>query len=58
MMKLPNDPDQFRHFRGDPPDIKLQAWKQMQERLASRDRARIVAWAVVIIFTALVRWGS
>lgn len=58
MMKLPNDPDQFRHFRGDPPDIKLQAWKQMQERLASRDRAIIVAAIVSALVTAIARWGS
>jgi hypothetical protein len=37
MLKLPHDPDQFKHFKADPPEIKLEAWKQLQRRLTIRD---------------------
>lgn len=56
MMKLPNDPDQFKHFRGDPPEVKLKAWKQMQERLAIRDRTFAIALVVGIVVAAIGRW--
>lgn len=56
MMKLPNDPDHFKHFGSDPPDIKLKAWKLLQDRLASRDRAVIVASVVSVIVAVISRW--
>jgi len=54
MMKLPNDPDQFKHFRGDPPEVKLEAWKRLQRRLTVRDIAICLVIAVPSIATALV----
>jgi hypothetical protein len=45
MLKFPPDLDQFKHFRADPPEIKLEAWKQLQRRLAVRD----LAWCATAI---------
>jgi hypothetical protein len=48
MLKTPPDQDQFRHFRTDPPDIKLKAWNGLQRRLVIRDIAQCVAGVVVV----------
>jgi len=52
-MKLPPDPDQFKHFRNDPPEIKLAAWNRMQRRLTVRDVALCVAVVVPSLMGAV-----
>jgi len=54
MMKFPPDPDQFKYFRSDPPEIKLEAWKRLQYRLTVRDLAISLAVVVSSIATALI----
>jgi len=53
MLKLPPDSDQFKHFRTDPPEIKLEAWKQLQRRLTVRDLAVCITAVLGVIATVL-----
>ncbi len=54
MMKLPPDPDQFKYFRSDPPEVKLEAWKRLQQRLTVRDLAISLAIIVSSVAGALI----
>jgi len=53
MQKLPPDPDTFKHFRGDPPETKLAAWRMLQFRLIVRDLAACLG---AIFLYALAKW--
>lgn len=53
MLKIPPDHDDFKHFRTDPPEVKLEAWKQLQRRLAMRDLA-ICATAIIGLVMAIL----
>jgi hypothetical protein len=55
MLKTPPDPDQFKHFRTDPPEIKLKAWNDLQRRLVIRDIAKCVAGVVIGIIYFLAK---
>ena len=54
MLKPPTDPDQFKHFRGDPPDVKLQAWKYLQRRYTVRDIV-IGLWLLIPFLVVMVK---
>ena len=56
MFKLPQDPDQFKYFRGDPPEIKLEAWKRMQLRLAIRDLTICIAFIAIPIVSIIIKF--
>jgi hypothetical protein len=53
MLKTPPDSDQFKHFRTDPPEIKLKAWNELQRRLVIRDLAKCVATIAVVFIYAM-----
>jgi hypothetical protein len=51
MLKLPPEADQFKHFKGDPPEVKLEAWKQLQLRLKTRDLAICASTVLITAIT-------
>lgn len=47
MPKLPKDPDDFKYFKRDPPEVKLEAWRRLQHRLVIRDLSRLVLGVII-----------
>lgn len=54
MLKIPPDHDDFKHFRADPPEIKLEAWRQLQRRLAVRDLAICATVIIGLVMPVLL----
>lgn len=54
--KLPGEPDGFKYFERDPPEVKLEAWKCLQNRLAIRDVVFGLARAASLIVAIFVLW--
>lgn len=48
--KFPKEPDNFKYFLGDPPEVKLEAWK-VQERSRT---LRYFLFCMTVLGSALV----
>ena len=54
MPKFPREPDNFKYFQGDPPEVKLEAWRRHQNSYTIRYLAFCVAFVASCLLTAVV----
>ncbi|PIG00373.1 hypothetical protein CLU84_3350 [Comamonas sp. 26] len=56
MPKFPKEPDNFKYFQSDPPEVKLEAWRRHQNGYTIRYLGFCLAIVIPSVVAVILRW--